>query len=155
VLLIAAAVLAAGCGASPVPDPVSVTGRRVQATTVVADSARPYRVAAYELVFAEQPGRPHARRAAVLVNFVGGQGYVQGFAEWGRPGEAPTTYVVGGSAHERSIAGERVMVLNLALDRPRSRGGEPGARDATGAGPVAVRVVVKQASGEVSLTRIR
>jgi hypothetical protein len=52
------AVVAAGCGSRPAAEYPATSGRRVQSVAVVAGSV-PYRVGAYELVFAEQAGVPH------------------------------------------------------------------------------------------------
>src|SRR5213595_3009665 len=107
--------VAGGCGASPVVDSPAVIGRRVQGTSVLAQGGVPYQVSAYELVFAEQPGPSHARRAALLVDLVGGRGPVRGFAEWGRPGEPTKTYAVGGWAKQRSVQDQLVTVFDLSL----------------------------------------
>jgi hypothetical protein len=97
------AVVAAGCGSAPTVDAPAVSGRRVQSVAVAAGGAVPYRVGAYELVFAEQAGVPHARRAGLVVDLFGDRGRVQGFAEWGRSGEPPATYAsAGGLAGEPS-----------------------------------------------------
>src|SRR5437588_8377685 len=114
-VLLLLGLVAGGCGASGTVDSPAVIGRRVQGTNVVARGAVPYRVSAYELVFAEQPGPSHARRAALLVDLVGGRGPVRGFAEWGRPGEPPKTYAVGGWAKQRIIQDELVTVFDLSL----------------------------------------
>jgi len=93
-----------------------LTGRRVQATSVVGHSGGPYRVGAYELVFAGPPGAiDQERRAALVVDLAAGQGPVHGFVEWGRPGERPSTYTVGGWAQQRDVRGEVVTVFELAL----------------------------------------
>jgi hypothetical protein len=86
----------AGCGASTAAEDPAMSGRRVHGATVVAHGEVPYRVGAYELVFEGQPGMAqHTGRAALLVDLLGDRGRVQGFAEWGRPGEPPRTYAVG------------------------------------------------------------
>lgn len=106
-------------------------------------------------MFAEHPGRSgHARRAALLVDLVGGHGHVQGFAEWGRPGETPKTYAVAGWARQRAVDGEPVTVFELTMNylQPReapAMAPEPADRS------LAVRVVVNEASGDVTLTKQR
>ena len=100
--LILLGLVTAGCGVSTTAEYPGVSGRRVQGAKVVAHGVVPYQVGAYELVFEEQPGASqHAGRAPLLVDLVGGSGRVQGFAEWGRPGETPKTYAVGGWARQR------------------------------------------------------
>ena len=90
VLVILFGVLVGGCSATPAETSI-VSGRRVQNATVVAQTA-PFQLSAYELVFQDLPsGREHARRAALLVDFVGGRGHVRGFTEWGAPREEPRT----------------------------------------------------------------
>jgi hypothetical protein len=145
--------VAAGCGSAPAPDDPVLSGRRVQSVAVVAAGSAPYRVGAYELVFAEQAGVPHARRAALVVDLFGERGRVQGFAEWGRSGEAPTTYVVGGWARQRTVGGQVMTVFDLALSGLDPR--EAAARDPRERVPVDVRVVVDEGSGDVTLTRRR
>jgi len=146
--------VAGGCGASRAADSPAVIGRRVQGTDVLAHGAVPYRVSAYELVFAEQPGSAqHARRAALLVDLVGGRGPVRGFAEWGRPGEPPKTYAVGGWAKQRSVRDELVTVFELSLIHLAAADVTRVTRAPDDFAPVAVRVVVNEASGDVTLIR--
>ena len=86
-----------------------------------------------------------ARRAARLVDLAGGQGHARGFVEWGRAGAGPLTYVVGGWARQRDVKGE--PVFELAFDTQRV------ASDSASSTPLAVRVVVHETSGDVTLTR--
>jgi hypothetical protein len=153
-VVIVAALLSAACVSPQLDDP-TVQGWRQHAATLTADSAVPYRVGAYELVFADRSDVPHARRAALLVSLLSGQGHVEGFAEWGRAGEAPQTYAVGGWARQRSVEGEVMTVLELALERLDSPGGLPVGRGPKDLASLAVRVVVNEASGDVTLTRRR
>src|SRR6185369_2814955 len=140
-LPLAVGTLVAGCGSSPTADYPATSGRRVQGIAVVAAGAVPYRVGAYELVFAEQAGIAHARRAALVVDLFGTRGRVQGFAEWGRAGEPPSTFTVGGWARQRTtVDGQVVTVFDLALnglDEVRGATRDPRERP-----PVDVRVVV-------------
>ena len=149
------AMVAAGCGSAPAPDYPATSGRRVQSVAVVAGGAVPYQVGAYELVFAEQAGVSHARRAALVVDLFGARGRVQGFAEWGRPGEAPKTYGVGGWARQRTLDGQVMTVFDLALSALDGREAAPAMRDPRDRVPVDVRVVVNEGSGDVTLTRRR
>lgn len=151
----ALAMLAAGCGSGPAPDLPATSGRRVQSVAVAAAGAVPYRVGAYELVFAEQAGVVHARRAALVVDLFGDRGRVQGFAEWGRSGEAPRTYAAGGWARQRAVGGQVVTVFDLALSGLDSREAWYAPRDPADRVPVDVRVVVNEGSGHVTLTRRR
>jgi hypothetical protein len=100
-ILICVAGLSGACGVTPRPEYPSVHGRRAHLTTLASESTVSYRVGAYELVFADQPDTAHVRRAALVVSLLDGQGHVEGFAEWGRPGESPKTYAVGGWARQR------------------------------------------------------
>lgn len=93
--------------------------------------------------------------AAVVVDLFGDRGRVQGFAEWGRSGEAPKTYAAGGWAHRWDVDGQVVTVFDLALNGLDAKeagraGGDPAER-----APVDVRVVVNEGSGDVTLTRRR
>jgi hypothetical protein len=146
--------IAAGCGAGPAAEYPAMSGRRVQGVAVAARGAVPYQVGAYELVFAEQAGVPHARRAALVVDLFGARGRVQGFAEWGRAGEPPTTYAAGGWASRVAVNGQVVTVFDLALNGldPEPRG---ALRRSADRAPVDVRVVVNEGSGDVTLTRRR
>src|SRR5262245_553291 len=149
------ALSAVGCGAPSAAEYPPVSGRRVQGTTVIAKGAVPYQLATYELLFAEQPGASrHARRAALHVDLVGGQGRVQGFTEWGRPGETPMTYLVGGWAHQRTVEGEPLTVFELALNYLQPVGAGP-ARTPEDPRDLTVHVVVNEASGDVTLMRRR
>lgn len=152
--LMLGAVVAAGCGAAPSSDYPVTPGRRVQGVAVAARGAVPYRVGAYELVFAEQAGVLHTRRAALVVDLFGERGRVQGFAEWGRPGETPKTYAVGGWARQRSVDGQLLTVFDLALNGLEPDEVRRGTKD-THRAPVGVRVVVNEGSGDVTLTRRR
>jgi len=150
--------LAGGCGASGGADYPAESGRRVQGVSMVAGAAVPYRVDAYELVFAPGPGAArHVRRAALLVDLAGGHGQARGFLEWGRPDETPQIYVVGGWARQRASAGDLQTVFELSLDRFAVRAGGDAGRDAAAAppAPLAVRVVVHEGSGDVTLLRRR
>jgi hypothetical protein len=149
------AVVAAGCGSALAPDYPALSGRRVQSVAVVAGGSVPYRVGAYELVFAEQAGVPHARRAALVVDLYGDRGRVQGFAEWGRSGEAPRTYAVGGWARQRAVDGQVLTVFDLALNGLDAQAAPRGTRELGDRAPVDVRVVVNEGSGDVTLTRRR
>lgn len=147
--------VAAGCGSGPAADYPAMSGRRVQSVAVVAGGSVPYQVGAYELVFAEQAGAPHARRAALVVDLFGDRGRVQGFAEWGRSGEAPLTYAVGGWARQHAVNGQVLTVFDLALNGLDVREAPRGTRDPGDRAPVDVRVVVNEGSGDVTLTRRR
>jgi hypothetical protein len=151
---IALALVVAGCGSAPAPadDPV-ISGRRVQSVAVAARGPVPSQVGAYELVFAERAGVSQARRAVLVIDLFGERGRAQGFAEWGRSGEAPKTYVVGGWARKRSVDGQVLTVFDLALSGLDP--GEAPARDPRERVPVDVRVVVNEGSGDVTLTRRR
>jgi hypothetical protein len=155
VALLAAAGLSGACGVTPGPDYPTVHGRRAQITTLAADSPVPYRVGAYELVFAEQADVPQPRRAALLVSLVGGQGHVDGFAEWGPSGKAPKTYAVGGWARQRNVQGDLITVLELALERLDGPETVPASGDGKHLASLAVRVVVNETSGDATLTRRR
>ena len=150
------ALLAAGCGSSPTADSPPVSGRRVQGTSLVAQGTVPYQLDAYELTFAAVPGvESQARRAALLVDMAAGQGSVRGFVEWGKSGDVPVTYVAGGWARQRAVAGELLTVFELALnsvDGPRT---PPGVTVAERFTPLTVRLIVNEASGDVTLTRRR
>jgi hypothetical protein len=150
------AVLVAGCGPPRSGEFPPLSGRRVQGTTLIAHGAVPYRVDAYELTFAHRSGvELQARRAGLLVDMAAaGQGHVRGFIEWGRSGELPMTYVAGGWARQTAATGQLVTVFELALnylELPDARHGVM-APERT---PLAVRVVVNEASGDVTLTRRR
>ena len=148
--------LATGCGASTTADYPAVNGRRVQGVSLAAGDAVPYRVEAYELVFAPGPGaRCHVRRAALLVDLAAGQGQARGFLEWGGPDEPPQVYVLGGWARQRARAGEIQTVFELTLEHFAVRAAADTARETPQAPPSAVRVVVHEASGDVTLMRRR
>ena len=149
------ALVAGGCGSRPTTDYPATSGRRVQSVAVVAGGSVPYQVGAYELVFAEQAGVWHARRAALVVDLFGARGRVQGFAEWGRPDGPPETYAVGGWASQRAVDGQVLTVFELALNSLESRPGRHATRDPADRAPVDVRVVVDEGSGDVTLTRRR
>jgi hypothetical protein len=150
------ALLASGCRASAAVEYPMISGRRVQAASMAAaDGAVPYRVGAYELVFAPPPGSTvDARRAALLVDFAEGQGNVRGFMEWGRGDDVPAFYVAGGWARRRDAGDDPTTVFELALsylDSPTRR----GTTLAPAPAPLAVRLVVHEASGDVTLFRRR
>jgi hypothetical protein len=153
---IALALLVVGCGSPPSLESPPLGGRLVQGTDFVARGAVPYRVGAYELTFADGPGiDARARRAALLVDMAAGQGHVRGFVEWGKPGQVPMTYVAGGWARQRDVGGEVTTVFELALNSLEVPGARGDRRDAEPFTPLAVRVVVNEASGDVTLTRRR
>jgi hypothetical protein len=152
-VLVCLAALCGACGVSPGLEYPVVKGQRAPGMTLTPHSVVPYRVGAYELVFADQPDAPHARRAALLVSLLDGHGHVEGFAEWGQSGEPPKTYAVGGWARQRSVGDQVTTVLELRLERldaPAivSAAGDPGALRS-----LAVRVVVDETSGNATLTR--
>ena len=123
---------------------------------MVAHGDVPYRVGAYELTFADGPGvDARARRAALLVDMAAGQGHVRGFVEWGKPGHVPMTYVAEGWARQRAVSGELTTVFDLALNYLELRGAPRDGTDPERFTPIAVRVVVNEASGDVTLTSRR
>ena len=132
-----------------------MSGQRTQGVAVVAGGSVPYQVGAYELVFSEQGDGAHARRAALVVDLFGTRGRVQGFAEWGRGGEAPKTYAVGGWARQRTVDGQVLTVFDLALNGLDPEEVARATRDPRERPPVDVRVVVNETSGAVTLTRRR
>jgi hypothetical protein len=142
----------AGCGRGPaLADAPATTGQRVHKATLAAGGAVPYQVASYEFVFADQPNVAHTRRAALVVDLFGDRGRVQGFAEWGRAGERPKTYAVGGWARHRVGDGQALTVFDLSLNGLEREKAQRSLRDPERA-PVNVRVVVNEASGDVTLT---
>ena len=153
VMLIGLGVLSAGCGSAASGDPVVTEGRRVQAATAVANGTSTYQIGAYELVFADEriTGR-HPRRAALLVDMFGGLGRVRGFAEWGGLGKPLETYVVGGWARQTSLQGELVTVFELVLNHMNASAVHREAARPEESTPANVRVVVHEASGNVTLT---
>lgn len=154
-VLVLLAVAGAGCGASIAADEPTIPGRRVQGAQVTAQGPVPYQVGAYELVFAEQPqASSQTRRAALLVDLVGGQGHVRGFVEWGRA-ERPTMYAASGWARQRTVDGELVTVFELILHYLEPRGTRRGARDPQNPADLALRVAINEASGDVTLIRRR
>jgi hypothetical protein len=154
-VLMLLAVAGAGCGASIAAEETAVPGRRVQGTQVSAEGAVPYQVGAYELVFAEPPqASSQTRRAALLVDLVGGQGHVRGFVEWGRA-ERPTMYAASGWARQRTVDGELVTVVELILHYLEPRGTRRAARDPQDPADLALRVAINEASGDVTLIRRR
>lgn len=155
-LLIVLALLVAGCGASASVESPPLSGRRVQAASLVAQGAVPYRVDAYDVTFADTSGPAgQARRAALLVDMAAGHGQVHGFVEWGKAGDVPLTYVAGGWARQRAVGDELVTVFELALSNADLRDRRHGVTDSERFTPLAVRLVVNEASGDVTLTRRR
>jgi hypothetical protein len=157
-LVIVLACLVAGCGSSTSAESPPVRGQRVHGTSLVAQGAVPYRVGAYEFAFASPADdgavAGHARRAALVVDMAAGRGYVRGFIEWARSGHVPLTYVAAGRAQQADVEGEPVTVFELVLNDLETRnGGRRPRSDAERVTPFAVRVVVNEASGEVTLTR--
>jgi hypothetical protein len=155
-LLIVVAFLVAGCGSSTSAESPSLRGQRVHGTSLVAQGA-PYRVGAYELTFANPAGLgvgAQAQRAALLVDMAAGRGHVRGFVEWGRSGQLPMTYVAGGRAQHADVEGELVTVFDLVLNDLEGRHGRRRrGSDSERMTPFAVRVIVNEASGDVTLTR--
>lgn len=155
VTVAALAIAIAGCGPSETIDHPTVNGQRVQATDVVANAA-PIRMAAYELIFSDASDTDvQARRAALLVEFVGGDGQARGFVEWGKPGEAPSTYLANGWVRQRRSIAAPVTVFDLALhyiDVPGAQGAISIRARPT---PLAVRVLVDETTGHATLTRRR
>lgn len=155
-LLIVLALLVAGCGPSTSAESPPLSGRRILGTSLVAHGPVPYRVGAYEVTFADTSGvDAQARRAALLVDMTSGLGEVRGFVEWGKSGDVPLTYAAGGWARQTSVKGEIVTVFELALNTLDVRGRGQGATDPERFTPRAVRVVVNEESGDVTLTRRR
>ena len=139
--------LGVGCRTSTTESP-AVDGRRVQNATVIARGDVPLQLSAYELEFPLQSGdRGQPRRAALLVDFFGHQGHVRGFTEW-TSAEGPQTYVTNGWAHQTDVNGELVTVFQLAVNVISSGGIRVGIP------PVALRVVVHERSGDVTLTAL-
>jgi hypothetical protein len=154
--LIVLTLLVAGCGSSTSAEYPALNGRRVQTTSIVAQSTVPYQVGAYELTFTAVPGdAAQPRRAALLVDMAAGKGLARGFVEWGRRGEVPMTYVAGGWARQRDVQGELVTVFELTLNHLEARNARRSVSDAEHPVPFAVRVVVNETSGDVTLARRR
>jgi hypothetical protein len=151
----ALALAIAGCGRPGTIDHPTVSGRRVQATDVVAHAA-PLRVRAYELRFSDaSKADVQARRAALVVEFAGSDGYARGFVEWGRAGEPPSTYLADGWARQRESVASPLTVFELALHYVEVSGGEGPTAVRGRPTPLAVRVVVDEATGDATLTRER
>ena len=154
-LVIVLALLVAGCGSSTSAESPALKGQRVHGTSLVAQGAVPYRVGAYEFAFASPAGggiAGQARRAALLVDMAAGRGYVRGFIEWDS-GHVPMTYVAAGRAQQADVGGELVTVFELVLNDLETRnGGRRRRSDSERVTPFAVRVVVNEASGHVTLT---
>ncbi len=147
-------VAVAGCGTPAAQDHATVSGRRVQAATILAHTSVPYRLGAYEMVFADaSPASRQPRRAALIVDLGGEHGPVRGFVEWGRADEKPAVYVSTGWARQREVNGERFTVFELALERLDVRHPPGVTVERPQPPPRAVRVVVNEASGDVTLTR--
>lgn len=153
-ILIVLALLVAGCGSSTSAESPALNGRRVQSTSIVAQSTVPYHVGTYELTFsALGDADVQARRAALLVDMAAGQGLARGFVEWGRPGEAPMTYVAAGRARQMDVHGELVTVFELTLNYLGARNARRRLSDAEHPAPFAIRVVVNETSGDATLAR--
>lgn len=153
-ILLVLALLAAGCGSSTSAEYPALNGRRVQSTSIVAQSTVPYHVGTYELTFATVPGADaQARRAALLVDMAAGQGLARGFVEWGNPGDAPMTYIAGGRARQMNVRGELVTVFELTLNYLGARNAHRRLSDAEHPAPFAIRVVVNETSGDATLAR--
>jgi hypothetical protein len=151
----ALALAIAGCGRPGTIDHPTVSGRRVQATDVVAHAA-PLRVRAYELRFSDaSKADVQARRAALVVEFAGSDGYARGFVEWGRAGEPPSTYLADGWARQRESVASPLTVFELALHYVEVSGGQGPTAVRGRPTPLAVRVVVDEATGDATLTRER
>jgi hypothetical protein len=152
--LIVLALLVAGCGSSPSAEYPILNGRRVQATSIAAQTGVPYRLGTYEIAFPATPGvEAQARRAALVVDMKGGQGLARGFVEWGRRGEAPMTYVAGGWVRQRDVQGGLVTVFELTLNYLEARNVRRSGPEAEHPVPFAVRVVVNETSGGATLAR--
>jgi hypothetical protein len=76
---------------------------------------------------------------------------VRGFTEWAAAGQQPTTYVAGGWARQRHIDGALVTVFELVLDAVEARGYRRNPADPARTTPLAMRVVVNEGSGDVTL----
>lgn len=153
-ILIVLALLVAGCGSSTSAEYPALHGRRVQSTSIVAQSTVPYHVGTYELTFTTVPGADvQARRAAFLVDMAAGQGLARGFVEWGTPGNALVTYVAGGRAWQMDVHGEPVTVFELTLNYLGARNARRRLADAEHPAPFAIRVVVNERSGDATLAR--
>ena len=153
--LLLLAVTGAGCGASIAAEEPAMPGRRVQGAHLVAQGGVPYQVEAYELVFAERPEpAPQVRRAALSVDLVDGRGQVRGFVEWGRH-EPPTMYAASGWAQQRIVDGEPVTVFELTLQSLEPRGTRRATRHLGDPADLALRVVLNEVSGDVTLNRRR
>jgi hypothetical protein len=154
-VLMLLAVAGAGCGAPTAAGQPAIPGRRVQGAQVIAQGPVPYQVGAYELVFTGQPDTStQTRRAALLVDLVGGQGHARGFVEWGRR-EPPTMYAASGWARQRTVNDELVTVFELTLHYLEPRGTRRAARDPGDPADLALRVAINEASGDVTLIRRR
>lgn len=149
-LLIVLALLATGCGSSTSAESPPLRGQRVQSTSVAAQGAVPYHVGMYEFTFAG--GGTQARRGALLVDMAGDRGSVRGFVDWGTSGQVPVTYVAGGRAQQSDVKGELVTVFELVLNHLEARNARRRATDSERIAPFGVRVVVNEASGDVTLT---
>ena len=144
-----------GCGRPEPIDHPTVSGRRVQTTDVVAHAA-PLRVGAYELRFSDASGADvQPRRAALVVEFAGSDGYARGFVEWGKAGEPPSTYLAEGWARQRESVASPVTVFELTLHYVEVLGSQGPAAIRGRPTPLAVRVVVDEATGDATLTRGR
>jgi hypothetical protein len=153
-ILIALLIAVAGCGTPAAQDYAAVSGRRVQSASIQADTSVPYRLGAYELVFVDAASAARQpRRAALLVDLAGGHGPARGFVEWGRAGEVPAVYVSGGWARQRVVDGQPFTVFELTLEHLYVRQPAGTVLERPQPGPRAVRVVVNEASGDVTLTR--
>jgi len=149
----ALAIAIVGCERPGTIDHPTVIGRRVQATDVVARAA-PLRVRVYELRFSDaSEADVQARRAALMVEFTGSDGHARGFVEWGKAGEPPSTYLADGLARQRESVASPLTVFELALHYVEVLGSQGPAAVRGRPTPLAVRVVVDEATGDATLTR--
>src|SRR5262249_19878944 len=129
--------------------------RSCEGTAVVAH-AEPVRVRAYAIRFSDaSEADVQARRAALVVEFAGSDGHARGFVDWGRADEPPSTYLADGWARQRESVASPLTVFELSLhfvEVPGSQGPTAVRGRPT---PLAVRVVVDEATGDATLTRER
>ena len=150
--VVALALLGAGCTTPAVVDETPVAGRRVQAASIVSGGALPYRVDAYELVFAAPAdGAARTRRAGVMVDLVNGHGPARGFVEWAGASDVPAVYIANGWARQRDVDGDRITAITLSLSHLPVPSGAPQHAEA----PPAIRVLVNETTGGVTVTHRR